>query len=100
MLFRSPILNRKDSSNGRPMICMPTGRPSGSKSHGTFNDGNPVRLGTPVNCMMANYMSSSKRFSITTFIAPTFVAVNGKVGQMNTSTFLEASRNSWRSSMR
>src|SRR3989454_8380982 len=58
---------------------MPTGRPSGSKPTGSDRAGRPARLGTPVNCMMADSMSSLRFPSITTSVAPQGVAVNGRV---------------------
>ena len=55
-----------------------------------FSAGRPVRLATPVNCMMAESMSSSPLSSITTVVAPIGVAVNGSVGQTKTSTLRNA----------
>lgn len=49
-----PTLNIVASSNGRPMICIPIGSPSGENPHGTDIDGRPVRLGTPVYCYSQN----------------------------------------------
>ena len=54
----------------------------------------------PVNCMMAESMSSSTPFSITTVVAPSFVAVKGSVGQTKASTLRNALMNSLRSSVR
>ena len=79
---------------------MPIGIPSASKPQGTFSAGNPVRLAMPVNCMMAESMSSSTPFSITTVVAPSFVAVKGSVGQTKASTLRNALMNSLRSSVR
>ena len=79
---------------------MPTGIPSGSKPTGSESAGSPARLGTPVNCMMAESMSSFRLFSITTSVAPHGVAVKGRVGVTKTSTCLNPSRNSLRSTLR
>ena len=59
------------------MTCMPTGSPSVSKPTGMDSAGRPARLGTPVNCMMADSMSSRWPFSMTTSVAPHGVAVKG-----------------------
>ena len=62
--------------------------------------GRPARLGTPVNCMIADSMSSSRLPSIATVVAPHGVAVKGSVGVTKTSTHLKPSRNSLRSTLR
>jgi hypothetical protein len=82
------------------MTCMPTGSLSASKPTGRDSAGNPARLGTPVNCMLADSMSSRWPFAITTSVALHGVAVKGSVGVTKTSTRLKPSTNSFRSTLR